>query len=68
MKTEEDINLNIKEEDTSDETGREKQSETDEEPDGATKEKKRAKETERDDHRSKEVKTPFITPLDWLKT
>ncbi|XP_013889990.1 protein capicua homolog isoform X2 [Austrofundulus limnaeus] len=67
VKKEEDFNLNIKEEDTSDETGREKQSETDEEPDGATKEsgeKKRAKETERDDHSSKEAgpRTPPPPP------
>lgn len=44
-----------------DETGGEKQRETDEEPDRATKEsgeKKGAKETEKDDRGSREVKTP----------
>ncbi|XP_037549425.1 protein capicua homolog [Nematolebias whitei] len=58
VKKEDDIGLNIKEEDTGDETRGEKQSETDEEPDGVTKqsgEKKGAKETENDEHGSKEA-------------
>ncbi|XP_017295025.1 protein capicua homolog isoform X2 [Kryptolebias marmoratus] len=59
VKKEEDVGLNIKEEDMRDESGREKQSETDEEPDG---EKKRAKETERDEPSSREAGPPSPPP------